>query len=34
MPFAKREIKNFYAKLLIERLISQITVKDIVGDRV
>ena len=32
MPFAKREIKNSFIKLLIERPISQITVKDIVGD--
>ena len=31
-PFAKREIKNSFIKLLTERPISQITVKDIVGD--
>ena len=29
-PFAKREIKNSFIKLLTERPISQITVKDIV----
>lgn len=31
-PFAKREIKNSFIKLLTERPISQITVKDIVED--
>ena len=31
-PFAKREIKNSFIKLLTERQISQITVKDIVED--
>lgn len=31
-PFAKREIKNSFKKLLAERPISQITVKDIVED--
>lgn len=31
-PFAKREIKNSFIKLLTERSISQITVKDIVED--
>lgn len=31
-PFAKREIKNSFMKLLTERPISQITVKDIVED--
>lgn len=31
-PFAKREIKNSFIKLLAERPISQITVKDIVED--
>ena len=31
-PFAKREIKNSFIKLLTERPISEITVKDIVED--
>ena len=31
-PFAKREIKNSFIKLITERPISQITVKDIVED--
>ena len=31
-PFAKREIKNSFIKLLTEKPISQITVKDIVED--
>ena len=31
-PFAKREIKNSFIKLLTKRAISQITVKDIVED--
>ena len=31
-PFAKRDIKNSFIKLLTERPISQITVKDIVED--
>ena len=31
-PFAKREIKNSFIKLLTERPISQITLKDIVED--
>ena len=31
-PFAKREIKNSFIKLLTERPISQITVRDIVED--
>ena len=31
-PFAKREIKNSFIKLLTELPISQITVKDIVED--